>query len=363
MAALALLTVVAMPVTSGDAARARAASAGAAAPGKTFFVSPSGSDRSRGTSKRPWKTVQKALNTLKPGQTALVRAGRYGRARCERGRGGSAARGYVTIKASPGTKPVITAAADGVLWVNCDYLRVRGFVIEGPAVVGGTNVYGLADADHIQLIGNEIRNSVCQGIALDPKSAHWVIVRNWIHDNGRGCDQQAHGIYLQGEGHLIANNLIDNHPEGYGIQDYPYSRNVRIVNNTIAHSGRGGIVVGGSRCGLSGCGVAGTLVANNILAHNATHGVAANRAPPVSCDVHANLAFANGAGSYGPGWPSGCLGRNLTANPLFASQRDYHLRSRSPAIDAGDPAAAVSPAFDGVARPRGARSDIGAYER
>ena len=361
--ALALLALAAIPVSGGDSARALAAPPSAT--GKTFFVSPAGSDANPGTPRRPWKTIERALNTLKPGQRALVRAGTYGRASCPHGKGGSRNGGYVTLQGYPGERPVLTGAFDGILWVDCDYLRVQGFVIAGPAVVGGTNVYGLAGADHVRLVANEIRGSVCQGIALDPGSADWVIARNRIHDNGHGCDEQAHGIYLQGDRHLVANNVIADHPEGYGIQNYPYSRNARIVNNTITRSGRGGIVVGGSGCSRSACGVAGTLILNNILAFNSTYGIARNTESPASCELRSNLAFANGSGSYESGWPAKCLGRNLTANPLFRNQakRDYRLRARSPAIDAGDAVAAVSPAFDGVARPRGRRSDIGAYER
>jgi Right handed beta helix region len=361
--AATLLATAALPVTGGDGARAPAAAA--KAPGKAFFVSPAGSDASPGTLRRPWKTVQKALDTLKPGQRALVRAGTYGRAACEDGKGGSRNGGYVTLQGYPGERPVLTGEFDGIVSVDCDYLRVQGFVIAGPAVVGGTNVYGLAGADHVRFVANEVRGSVCQGIALDPGTADWVIARNRIHDNGHDCDEQAHGIYLQGDRHLVANNVIADHPEGYGIQDYPYSRDVRIVNNTITRSGRGGIVVGGSGCNRSACGVAGTRIVNNILAYNSTYGIARNTAAPHSCELRSNLAYANGSGSYESGWPAKCFGRNVTANPQFQDQakRNYRLRARSPAVDAGDAAAAISPAFDGVARPRGRRSDIGAYER
>jgi hypothetical protein len=327
-----------------------------------FTVSPSGSDSNPGTEKRPWRTIQKALDELRPGQTALVRAGRYAPARCERGKGGSAARGYVTIEAGPGARPALAGAADGVLEVACDYLRVQGLLIAGPGVVGGTLVYGLEGSDHVDLVDNEIRGSTCQGIFLEEQTDDWRILRNWIHDNGHGCDQQAHGVYLQGDGHLVANNVIEGHPEGYGIQAYDYNRDARLVNNTIVHSGRGGIVAGGDGCRSEGtCGVAGIEIANNIVAFNSTEGIVANADAPRSCDVHDNLAFRNGSGSFSEGWPQGCLGVNRTADPRFAGAT-YHLSAGSPAVDAADAAAAVSPDRDGVVRPEGKRPDIGAYE-
>jgi hypothetical protein len=358
------LAALALVLLAGTLAVASGGSTMLPAQKGPFFVSPTGSDTNPGTAERPWRTITRALNMLKPGQRALVRPGAYGRMRCERGRGGSAAGGYVTVKAYPARRAVVTAEADGVVWINCDYVRVQGFVISGPSVVGGTNVYGAKGADHVQIVGNEIRNSICQGIALEEETDAWRMTRNWIHDNGHGCDEQAHGIYLQGDDHLVANNVIDRQPEGYGVQVYDYDRNPRIVNNTIAHSGRGGIVVGGSACRSEDrCGVAGALVANNVFAYNSTYGIARS-SPPKSCDIHANLAFANGSGSYESGWPDGCLGRNTSRNPLFVdpAKPDYHLRARSPAIGAGDPRVAVSPDYNGVARPQGRRPDLGAYE-
>lgn len=54
----------------------------------------------------------------------------------------------------------------------------------------------------------------------------------------------------------------------------------------------------------------------------------------------------------------------LGIDPLLKdpANRDYHLQSGSPAIDAADPAATDMVDFDGNPRPQGARSDLGAFE-
>ena len=43
----------------------------------TYYVSTTGSDASPGSLAKPWRTIQKAANTLTPGDTALVRSGTY----------------------------------------------------------------------------------------------------------------------------------------------------------------------------------------------------------------------------------------------------------------------------------------------
>ncbi|MEQ8824557.1 MAG: right-handed parallel beta-helix repeat-containing protein [Filomicrobium sp.] len=48
-----------------------------AIPRAALFVAPNGSDRNRGTRKRPFRTVSAAINAAKPGSTIVIRAGTY----------------------------------------------------------------------------------------------------------------------------------------------------------------------------------------------------------------------------------------------------------------------------------------------
>jgi hypothetical protein len=45
--------------------------------GRSFFVSPTGSDSAPGTKARPWRTIQKAANTVPAGSTVEIRGGVY----------------------------------------------------------------------------------------------------------------------------------------------------------------------------------------------------------------------------------------------------------------------------------------------
>src|SRR5260221_10851171 len=46
-------------------------------PAGTYYISPSGSDTASGSSAAPWRTIQKAADTLNAGDTAIVAAGNY----------------------------------------------------------------------------------------------------------------------------------------------------------------------------------------------------------------------------------------------------------------------------------------------
>ena len=326
------------------------------APASTFHVAPSGSNSNPGTEAAPWRTIQKALNTLRPGQRALVRSGTY-RENLEMRRSGTASR-PITVAARPGSRPVLRSAGGHPLEVSSGsaHFRFSGFTITGhPGTSGGNvDVYGR----HIELSRNVIHGGRDQGIYTSGESDHVRILRNRIHHNGRGIEHQSHGIYLQGDRHLVANNVIHDHPEGFGIQVYDEGSRSVIVHNTVVRSGYSGIVVGGS------LGVDHVTIRNNIFAFNARWGIARDSDCPRATVADHNVLFRNGAG----GVQRGCRGLNTSRgnrarNPRFVSlaRRNLHLRRGSAAIGAGVRTGRVRVDKDGARRTRG-RPDAGAYE-
>jgi hypothetical protein len=330
----------------------------AASTGQTFYVSPGGSDANAGNQPAPWRTIQRALDRLKPGQRALVRAGTY-REDLEFSRAGTAA-APITVEAYPGERPVLTSAGGHPLEIAEDgaYLRFSGFVItRHPGTSGGNvDVYG----HHIEISRNEILGSRDQGVYTAEESHHVQILGNWIHDNGEGISHQSHGIYLQGDAHLVANNRITDHPEGFGIQVYDSGRGSIITNNTVTGAGHSGIVIGGDG------GVSDITVVNNVFAFNAHYGISHDSTCPTGSRAHHNLLFGNGWGGAQPGCPGlDYAGGNRNANPRFSDYRarDLHLLAASPAVDYGLAEFAPADDHEGHARPRGAAPDVGAYER
>jgi hypothetical protein len=329
-----------------------------ASAGTTYYVATTGSDSGPGSQAQPWKTIQKALNTLTAGQRALVRAGTYAE-NLDMTRAGSPL-APITVENFPNEHPVLTAAGSHPLEVSSSgsYFRFHGFVIEkAPGNSGGNvDIYG----HHIELSGNEIRLSQDQGVYTDEGSHHAQILGNWIHDNGKGVIHQSHGIYLQGDDHLVASNVIVDHVEGFGIQVYDKGNRAIVTGNTITGAGHSGIVVGGSG------GVSNVRVHNNVFAFNSQWGISHDSSCPTSSVADHNVLFGNDDGPT----QAGCsglsyAGGNRTTDPFFVSyaSRDLHLLAGSPAIDYG--LLNFSPVADFEGRPRtyGAAPDAGAYER
>ena len=328
-----------------------------ASAGTTYYVATTGVDAGPGTQAQPWKTIQKALNTLTAGQRALVRAGTYAE-NLDMSRAGSPL-APITVENFPNEHPVLTAAGSHPLEVSSSgsYFRFRGFVIEkAPGNSGGNvDIYG----HHIELSGNEIRLSQDQGVYTDEGSHHAQILGNWIHDNGQGVIHQSHGIYLQGDDHLVASNVIHDHVKGFGIQVYDKGDRAIVTGNTITGAGHSGIVVGGSG------GVSNVRVHNNVLAFNSHWGISNDSSCPSNSIADHNVLFRN---AYGP--TRGCsglsfAGGNQATDPLFTSYaaRNFQLLAGSPAIDYGLLSFSPTTDFDGRLRSYGAAPDAGAYER
>ena len=327
--------------------------------GQTFYVATNGNDSSPGTIDQPWRTVQKALNVLLPGQRALVRAGTY--AQNHRwDRHGTAAE-PVTLAAYPGERPVLRPGGGFPIEISGSYFRLQGFVIENALGTSGANVYPTGPAHHIEISNNEIRFSQDQGIYSDSSTHHLHILDNLVHDNGLGHvpgQHQSHGLYIEGDNDLIANNVVYDHPFGFGMQIYPSNQDSIVVSNTVVASGYSGIVLGGGS-------VTRITVRNNVFAFNDQWGIGRDASCPTATVADTNVLFGNGFGDV----QGGCGGLdtsrgNRTTNPMFVNlaQRNLHLGAGSSAFDYAW--ASWSPwwDFDGEGRPQGAAADVGAYE-
>jgi Right handed beta helix region len=200
-----------------------------------YYVATNGADSSPGDLARPWATIQKAADTLAPGDTAFVRGGTY--AKVTVNVSGTAAGGYVTFQNYPGETPVIDgtgvtppggdtalflisgrqyvsingfelrnyATADinktpaGVFLAGaCRHIRIHGCNIHDIANTGGDpsnsgNAFGIAvygrsvtPAMDIVIDGNEVhhlRTGSSESMTLNGNVTNFWVTGNKVHDN------------------------------------------------------------------------------------------------------------------------------------------------------------------------------------
>jgi hypothetical protein len=249
------------------------------------------------------------------------------------------------------------------LRITGSYFRLQGFVLENARGLSSTDVYFDVGADHVELSGNEIRFSQDQGVYAESQTNDLHLLGNHIHDNGLGHvpgQHQSHGLYVEGANHLIANNVITDHPYGFGMQIYPQNAGTIIVHNTVVESGFSGIVVGG------GGGVSNIRIRNNVFAFNSQYGIARDAVCPTSSFADRNVLFGNSSGAVQGGCPGlSTASGNRTTDPLFVNRGagDLHLQAGSSAIDYAMPDYSTSADYDRRGRPQGAAADVGAFER
>ena len=192
-----------------------------------LYVSPSGADTNAGTVDAPFKTVQKALDTVKAGQTIYLREGTYTALNTFKSSGTEG--NYITLRNYPGEKPYLTMTAgnDGAILHldGNDYIKIEGLEIGGLSSV------------------------IAQGILLDGNENHIIIRNNDIHDllttkPGENENGEANAILCYGEGKTeensinnicIENNLVHNNTTGWceSVSVTGNAKYINIINNTV----------------------------------------------------------------------------------------------------------------------------------
>jgi len=272
------------------------------------------------------------------------------------------------------------ACLGGGIFVASGAPLVQGNLIAGNSQDGCTTGQGgggifLEGANGARIVDNTITdNKVPGGYGggiLANASGQMVISGNLIKgnstaENASPCSYGG-GIYLTGfNNSLISGNVIADNRAGCGGAVYMAAYGVStLVNNSIVGSAQGtGTVV---EIGYS------RMVNNIVLATSGATPVSCASISTTSSPVFShNLVYAPSGSPYaGCADPTGRDG-NISADPKLsgAGFGYYGLRPGSPAIDAGDNAAAALPALDFNSGPRlidgtglgQVRVDLGAYE-
>jgi len=204
LVALVAVAALAMPVPAAaatqaprpDAAVAVVPSLGAVPSGYVRYVSTSGRDTWSGTSLRPWRTIQHAVDAIRVGGTVVVRGGTY--------RGFVLRRSNITVQGVSGAVVVVAGGSNvirvrGVTSATIRRLTVRSASVQygaGIRVEGSRNVllernlvrnnhsFGIKvrDATGVTIRSNEIRNNDT-GIELSGAVGGTAVLGNRIHHN------------------------------------------------------------------------------------------------------------------------------------------------------------------------------------
>ncbi len=424
-----------------------------------YYVSAvNGSDSNPGTSAAPWRTIQKAANTVTAGATVYVCSGIYNEVISPANSGNAhapityepAARANVIIDGTgkpggygfgiwniTGKSYIIVKGfhfihgyGNGITLENCSNVKILNNTFNSdfgwnPIEVDSTSH---TSSRNIEIAGNHIHRTYIPG-SLSNKYYAWFtgygppanLPGPWsemismsggsnfsVHDNVIDLNELGEGINMKNGMHdsrafrnKVSNtssvamyiggwdkgdydiayydNIIDN-PDHNGIvisneKGPTKTHDIRIYNNIII-GGRMGLGIG-----FYGYGSISNVTAINNTLYNSS--VAVN--PPwVGHGTPHDIAFSNvvlrnniffgGAmnvrlsgviADHNGFYNTEAFGTDsVTGNPLFvnAAKNDFHLHAGSPMINKGTSVGAPSVDFDGVKRPKGAATDIGAYE-
>ena len=294
----------------------------------TYYVANSGSDSAAGAATAPWATLQKASNSVKAGDTVIVRAGSYAgfvvNWDFDNGHGTAAA--PITFEADPGAAAgsVIINSRDNKTpdgidvepgTTGANYLVIQGFTI--------TNTGGSITRAGIRMeqgTGAIIRNNNVNGMGtwgIFSSFAQNILIENNVTSNSG----TQHGIYVSNS----ADNPIVRYNLSYGNGDGG------LQINSDASQGGDGIITGAQvydnifhdnkGSGINLDGVQNSLFDNNLIYNNHAYGIAFfqdTAAGPAKNNVAVNNTIIGASDSrYAISVKNGSTGNTIFNNILL----------------------------------------------
>jgi parallel beta-helix repeat protein len=384
-------------------------------PGRTIVVATNGKDDAPGTVAAPMRTIGKAIERVEPGDTILVRAGRYPDVWNEAnamfrdidGRPDA----WIKLAAYPGERPVLEAIPPDdryVLWRSIgversSYIEVRGFDIVGTALTTQQPTAGfeVRESHHVRMIDNVMYELGGGGVSAI-HSNHLVVIGNVVHTSAYWNEYQTSGISSFQADNVggpeepgtfsiriernIVHSVENRVPNAPGMQvtdgnciiidihdERAYTGNTLVANNVCFNNGGRGINVLRSK---------NVLAVNNTLRHNLLSKDHDDEGE-LSVLFASNVRFVNNIIEPAPSRKAVVLHdtdrvtfeRNLfvgkgqkkrgptdltTAGPVYADpgRLDFRLLAGTPAVGAATPRPEVPGDFYGA--PRAATTDLGA---
>lgn len=345
-----------------------------------YYVSPTGSDANPGSKTAPWKTIQKAVNTVASGSIVNVLAGNYPEF-ISTGKSGISfiANGKVTMKG---------------FYLTGSNNRVSGFTITNPASDFGIRVNGnnnIIDNNEIsntkqdgiwffgsgnKFIGNYIHGIVDRSKITDDPHVDcfqtWGPAENIIfeknicnHTSTYGSNQIAQISNLNQPVRNITfkNNIFIMHDPGYSPMTFYHMdgqaaiSNMYVINNTFVH------VNGIGTAAIWFRNITGAYAINNLFIDYGEQ-----NSSYILIEGGADIQISNNAVYKSDNLvpKEGMLPDDIwLSSPEFIDYQNgnFRLKSTSALINKGFNASAwVTDDFDGISRPQDGSFDIGAFE-
>ena len=200
----------------------------AAASAATYEVSLVGRDSGNGSPSSPWRTIKKGMESLRPGDTLLLRGGVY----TEEVTGMSLSKGTpsapITVRAYPGERPILRGL---LAMYSSDYWILDGLNVTwapgSERSSHGEHMVKMIDGANWRITNSEIWGAQAySALLIGGTSRNWRVDHNFIHDTVPTHDgSQDHLIYISTPvgGGVVDRNLLANSPNGRGVKVGPSS--------------------------------------------------------------------------------------------------------------------------------------------
>ena len=287
------------------------------------YVSPDGSDSASGTLSAPWKTIQKAANTAKAGDTVYVRAGTYVE-RVQVNVTGTAT-APIVIRNYEGETPVMDLSS---LTPGADLTAAIRITGKNYVTIQGFEICNYRTADDSCVPAGILISGACKGITLMGNKIHHIEQNN---DGEYNYDANAHGIAVYGnattpvDGLVICANEVCNLRLGASeaIVLNGNVTNFQVCNNQVHHVNNIGI----DAIGLEGTCPTPSLdkARNGVIAGNKVWAVDSSTNPAYGGDFTTGGGARAAAGIYVDGGTQIMIERN----EVWASNFGVELASEA----------------------------------
>jgi len=391
-----------------------------------YFVDSTGcSDSFPGSATQPWCTIGRAAAVMKPGDTVIVRAGRYNESIVPRP---GAAGAYITYRGQPGAILDGTGSSAQAFDINnVAYLNIYGFEItnyKNPRPAGNSvNIRGTA---HDIRLANLMVHDNWNGIIMQDDANHITIRNSTVFKSryGVGFEDTVHDIVIDGvvshDNSELYIGPASSYQNGDGFSDDPGTYNLTIKNSTAYGNQDAGFDVRAVNFSCLNCishsnakygfrlwepGGPFTMI-NGLAYRNGWYPLNLQNRGPTTTYLY-NSTFVGRPGDSGymiDGVGSNFVFRNtifaafarrvsnrrltrlsddynlyfsptgtveyalgphsFRSKPLFvdSASDNYHLQAASRGIDRGTILSQATMDLDNIPRPQGRAYDIGAYE-